>query len=101
MVSRKREVEILKYIGATNNFIRTPFLIEGLIIGILGAAIAYFGLYFIYQILYLKMENFFAGSMHAVSINSLSSGLAIVLFIFGPIIGAIGSGWSIKKYLDV
>ena len=47
---RREEIAIMKYIGATNLFVRMPFVLEGIIIGIIGAAIPLFALYFLYQI---------------------------------------------------
>lgn len=101
MASRKREINILKYIGATNTFIRIPFLIEGLIIGLLGSSVAYLGLWQSYQALFMNLESFFAGDLHAVSFILLRTNLIILLSLSGPIVGAIASGWSVRRYSNV
>lgn len=107
--ARKNEINIMKYVGATDSFIRWPFLMEGILIGIVGATVALGSGYFIY----------------AYVVNSLVSddgriSLMLAMFLFvprditdvfiflvpvclglGTIIGVIGSATSIRKYLRV
>ncbi len=98
--SRKREIGIMKYIGATDWFIRWPFVFEGIIIGILGAIIAILLLYYGYKGVYTK------ASVGLIFVNLLNPGyvLSSILWIFvlvGIIIGAVGSILSIRKFLSV
>ncbi|MBD5637121.1 ABC transporter permease [Clostridium botulinum] len=98
--SRKREIGIMKYIGATDWFIRWPFVFEGIIIGILGAIIAILLLYYGYKGVYTK------ASAGLIFVNLLNPGyvLSSILWIFvlvGIVIGAVGSILSIRKFLSV
>ncbi len=98
--SRKREIGIMKYIGATDWFIRWPFVFEGIIIGILGAIIAIVLLYYGYKAAYAKASV----GLIFVSLLNPSVVLSSVLWIFvlvGIVIGAIGSILSIRKFLSV
>jgi cell division transport system permease protein len=90
----------MKYIGATDWFIRWPFVFEGIIIGILGAIIAILLLYYGYKGVYTK------ASVGLIFVNLLNPGyvLSSILWIFvlvGIIIGAVGSILSIRKFLSV
>ena len=98
--SRKREINIMKYIGATDWFIRWPFIFEGIIIGIIGSLLSVGILYWIYRIVFQK------ASVGLVFIKLLQPSYIIsnVLWIFiigGVIIGALGSILSIRKFLSV
>lgn len=98
--SRRREIGIMKYVGATDWFIRWPFIIEGIIIGILGSVVATILLYFGYDFIY----NYIVSSTFMV--NLLEPGFVIVDlglgFVGGGIvIGAIGSAIALRKFLDV
>ncbi|WP_251860792.1 permease-like cell division protein FtsX [Clostridium sp. Marseille-Q2269] len=98
--SRKREIGIMKYIGATDWFIRWPFVFEGIIIGILGAIIAILILYYGYKAIYTKA----AAGLIFINLLNPSFVLSNVLWIFvlgGIIIGSIGSILSIRKFLSV
>lgn len=101
---RKNEINIMKYVGATDWFIRWPFIIEGLIIGIVGAIIPSV----ICTLGYMKLFNFF-NSDYAVlrNIAQLKSASDIftliipIAILIGMLIGAIGSISSIRKHLNV
>jgi cell division transport system permease protein len=100
--ARKNEINIMKYVGATDSFIRWPFLMEGMIIGLLGALIPSAIGYFVYTPLMdliksnLPMLSFeFRLKSHVFSI------LFPLLFFLGIAIGAAGSGTSIRRHLHV
>lgn len=96
--ARKREVEIMKLVGATNWFIRWPFLIEGVTVGFFGALLAAVAL--------LVLNGYLAGKLKA-SISSLNIPLDAVPFVFvtlvllgvGVVIGAIGSALGLRRFL--
>jgi Cell division protein len=98
--SRRREIGIMKFIGATDWFIRWPFIMEGAVIGILGALGADILLYLGYKYLITKIQK-------ALIISTLLQPGYILIsllpyfLILGLIIGCIGSIISIKKFLDV
>jgi cell division transport system permease protein len=101
---RKTEINIMKYIGATDWFIRWPFIIEGIIIGLIGAIIplgivwAFYN--FITQLIYEKntvLQNILAFR----TTEEIFSVLTPVSLIIGVSIGIIGSSISIRRYLKV
>lgn len=100
MYVRSREINIMKYVGATNWFIRWPFILEGLILGALGAALAYAIQWYIYVYAFEGM----LGQLDLITIVSFSQvafPLAVGFLGLGLIIGIFGSAISIRKYLKV
>lgn len=102
---RKEEIAIMKYIGATNLFVRLPFVLEGIIIGLIGAAIPLVALYFLYQkaVEYI-MERFSIINQYVsglLPVNNVFAVLIPVGLILGMGIGFIGSMFTIRKHLKV
>ena len=102
--ARRKEINIMKFIGATNWFIRWPFIIEGMIIGLIASAIS-FGVAFLgyhYTLNYITnaLGNEFVG-FQFVGKGQMMGLLAVILLIVGPLIGTIGSGISVRKHLKV
>ena len=98
--ARRREVSIMKFVGATNWFIRWPFLLEGMLMGFIGALIASMCLYKIYEAaqgrIYATLA-FFPLLPLWPFMGYLCAGLVCV----GTVIGAAGSAISLRKFLDV
>lgn len=98
--SRRREIGIMKFVGATDWFIRWPFVIEGLIIGIIGALIADVLLYYAYRFTYTKItEGLIAAQL--VNPNYIFSNISWQFILVGAAIGGIGSIFSLRKFLAV
>ncbi len=98
--SRRREIGIMKFVGATDGFIRWPFIIEGIVIGLIGSLVSGLLLHYSYNLIYHKL------SVSVPMLNLVSSTyiLGNVLWIFilsGIIIGSVGSIMSIRKFLQV
>ena len=98
--ARRREVSIMKYVGATNWFIRWPFLLEGMFMGFLGALIASVFLVQIYLTLQNKIYTTLAFFPLLGSWPFLGY-LTLFLIVSGTLIGAAGSSISLRKFLDV
>jgi len=101
--SRKQEIMIMRYIGATNFFIVFPFLLEGVIIGIISAVIAYIAQYYIYGGAISWLSGF-AGNGFVLDFIEFSQVniLVFLAFLFaGSLCGFFGSGMSSRKYLKV
>ena len=102
--ARRKEISIMKYVGATNSFIRWPFIVEGIIIGIISGAISIIILGINYNLIANKiLESQFVSSM---SINLLTFadmfGLIVLVYtILGVGIGILGSCISMRRYLKV
>ena len=102
--ARRKEISIMKYVGATNSFIRTPFMIEGIIIGITSSIISLGIVGALYNWVAIKMAQ--SDTIQSIGINMLQfkelfSGIVTVYLILGAGIGIVGSRFSMKKYLDV
>ncbi len=102
--ARRKEISIMKYVGATNGFIRWPFMVEGILIGIIAALITVVVLGFTYNFIAGGMTN--GGTMATLDLNLLTfsdmlSTLLTVYIIMGIGIGTIGSAISMRKYLEV
>lgn len=100
---RKEEIGIMKYIGATDGFVRAPFLLEGIILGIIGAVIPLGVLYFGYiQVVeLLKTFTIFAGAVELIPVGEIYKVLLPVGLALGIGIGFIGSFLTTRKHLRV
>jgi cell division transport system permease protein len=98
--ARRREVEVMKLVGATNWFVRLPFMIEGMVCGVAGAIGAAILLAVSYQILLAdRVETAMAGSG---SPSAIAFPLLVVLLILAGLgIGALGSGLTMRRFLQV
>jgi cell division transport system permease protein len=98
--ARRREIEIMRLVGATNNFIRWPFLLEGLALGVMGAFIPVVILYSGYNVIYKMMMTKLAGTMFTLlPFSPFVYQLSGILFLIGALIGMWGSVMSIRKFL--
>lgn len=98
--SRRREVGIMKFVGATDWFIRWPFIIEGVIIGAIGSLVSSVILYFAYS----GVFKWIVSSMFIVNLVQPQFVLTTLLGGFvcgGVIVGAIGSSFALRKFLVV
>lgn len=101
---RKEEIGIMKLIGATDFLVRFPFVVEGLVIGLIGAAIPIVLLFVLYDkiVIYVAEKFSFVGSlMEFVQPEILFKGLAPVALVLGVGIGFLGSIWTVRKHLKV
>ena len=101
-VSRKEEIAIMKMVGASNSFIRLPFVIEGLILGVTGSLLAFVAQWGVYNVLCRKLaESFADGYMSFVRFESVSSYMLTLFLAIGVAIGALGGVNAIRNYLKV
>lgn len=102
ITSRKDEITIMRLVGATKSYIRWPYIIEGKIIGVLGALIPFAVIYFAYDYIYARSLPFFA-SVNYSMIPPLPFliYLGVGMLIFGVLIGIIASSQSMRKYLKI
>ncbi len=101
--ARRKEIEIMKYVGATNAFVRGPFMIEGIIIGIISAAISVIIMMLVYNgILNSILESNVIQSLSVsfYTFNELFLRVLGVYLLLGMGIGVLGSSISMKKYLN-
>lgn len=100
--SRRREIEIMKLVGATNWFIRWPFLVEGMLIGVVGALIPYVILILGYKGVFQATGGTISGvGFQLVTSNALAFKMAVVMFGIGIVVGVWGGIMSVRKFLKV
>ncbi len=94
--ARRREIEVMKLVGASNWFIRGPFVLEGFVVGIAGSALAIVVLG-LGKVIVLPAVDLGAGNAHAwpFMLN------ALVLLCMGVVLGATGSGLTLRRFLQV
>ena len=99
---RREEIAIMKMVGATNSFIRTPFIIEGLTLGIVGSGLAVLLEWGIYSLITEKVMASIAGSYVSVlEFSSLALPMGLVFLGVGVVVGAFGGTIAIRNYLKV
>ena len=99
--NRRKEINIMKYIGATDRFIRIPFVLEGAIIGFLGAVLAFLLVFWGYFALMKYMAQLEITVFSLVSTAEVAPVIGVLFVIFGCLIGVSGSVISMRKYLEV
>ncbi len=102
--ARRKEISIMKYVGATNGFIRWPFIVEGMIIGIVASVVSITLVGITYSVIAEKMVNsqfMQVINMSLVTFGDMFESIIFVYMLLGIGIGAIGSVISMRKYLKV
>lgn len=103
--SRRREIEIMRLVGAKNSFIRWPFFIEGLLLGVLGAlipiAVVYFGYDVAYSALQPSLDQLNSDIFKLIDPSTLTTQVSLVLLALGAFIGIWGSTTSLGRFLKV
>ena len=103
--ARRKEISIMKYVGATNSFIRWPFIVEGIVIGIVSALLTILIIYGGYTLVYGKiavsLANINVTTVSLLTFKDLYSLILLVYLGLGIGIGVLGSSISMKRYLEV
>ena len=102
IISRSREIQIMRLVGARNGYIRGPFLLEGAFIGLLGAAIPSVLVFFVYNIVYQSVNKSLVGqNLSMITPDVFVPLMTVLLFVIGIFIGSIGSGISMRRFLKI
>lgn len=100
--SRKREISIMRLVGASNFTIKTPFIIEGMILGMLGSLLPIGLIIFGYPALYDKLGGYvFSPLVKLIGSASFVYNTSLIVLVIGIIVGMIGSASAVRKYLKV
>ena len=109
--ARRKEISIMKYVGATNNFIRAPFIVEGIIIGMISSLISVLVLSGLYvwiknNVIGNGLENWLknfgiSSGIQLLDFSQMFTEITIIFLMLGIGIGVLGSMLSMKKYLKV
>ena len=103
MFARRREIEVMKLVGATNWFIRVPFMLEGLLQGLLGGIVSCGGLWALNSAWSSGVAGFKPGTGISSLIvpNSYLTSVMLILLGIGAVVGAVGSAIAATRFLDV
>ena len=102
--ARRKEISIMKYVGATNSFIRAPFIIEGVIIGIISCILSLAIIALLYNFIttsLLESQTFQTIGVSILTFKNLFAEIITVYLCLGIGIGILGSSISMRKYLEV
>lgn len=104
--ARRKEINIMKYVGATNTFIRIPFFIEGMIVGIIAAAAALVLTKFAYESVFTIFKNdmnlwSILGVNNLIPFSRMAKQVTVSYLAVGALIGAVGTSFSAGKHLKV
>ncbi|MEG3310601.1 permease-like cell division protein FtsX [Streptococcus sp. SS-4456] len=102
IISRSREIQIMRLVGAKNSYIRGPFLWEGAWVGLLGAILPSALVYFLYQMFYNSVNASLASQdLSLISLDIFIPSMVGALFVIGILIGSLGSVISMNRYLKI
>ncbi|MGI6623022.1 MAG: permease-like cell division protein FtsX [Acetivibrionales bacterium] len=103
--ARRRQIEIMKYVGALDSFIRWPFIVEGLLIGFIGAVLSFLitsqAYSWLQNVINVILANLNLATLRVLEFSPVALRIFIIYAIFGVIIGGIGSFLSVRKHLNV
>lgn len=102
IAARQHEIEIMKLVGATNNYVRVPFMLEGMWLGLLGSMLPIVAVAIGYMNLYERLSPVVQNEVFSfLEPTNFLMLLSVILLVMGVVIGIFGSAMSIRKYLAV
>lgn len=100
--SRKRQIEIMRLVGASNTYIKLPFFFEGIILGILGSILPVIGVSYGYIYLYNKMNGIlFTEVITLINPDKILLSLILITSSIGIVVGALGSARAVRRHLKI
>lgn len=100
--NRKRQIEIMRLVGASNPYIKRPFFVEGIVLGFLGSILPILVISWGYIYLYQKMGGVvFTQVITMVNPDQVLFTLALELMAMGVVVGAFGSSWAVRRHLKI
>ena len=103
--ARRHQIEIMKYVGALDSFIRWPFIVEGLLIGFIGAVLSFIltsqAYKWLQDVINAILLNLKLSTLRILEFGPVAFRIFIIYSIFGIVIGGIGSFFSVRKHLNV
>ncbi|HLR34892.1 MAG TPA: permease-like cell division protein FtsX [Tissierellales bacterium] len=103
VTARKEEINIMKYVGATNGYIRGPFIVEGLLLGLLGSVLSIFVVNYGYKYFFTRISEklYLFFTIYLIPPYALTNDIIIIFTAIGVGIGVLGSLVSLKRFLNV
>jgi len=104
--ARRKEIEVMKLVGASNWFVRIPFLFEGFFEGFMGSVVSVVLLYLLGNFLLIRGERVIVDTMRIKELAILGSGNIIIyiyigLIVLGGLLGLISSGIALRRYVKI
>ncbi|GAJ18738.1 unnamed protein product, partial [marine sediment metagenome] len=104
--ARRKEIEVMKLVGATNWFVRIPFLFEGFFEGFAGSVVSIILLYFINKFLWIRVERVIVDTMRIKELANFGSGNVISytyigVVVLGGLVGLLSSAIALRRYVKV
>lgn len=97
LYAKRKEISIMKYVGATDGFVKVPFMIESVIVAVIAVLITVI----IFSMLYTPIVDAITSELDFLQAQQILPDLTLLLLVIGVIVGVIGSSISMNKYLDV
>lgn len=97
LYAKRKEISIMKYVGATDGFVKIPFIIESVIIAIIAVLVTLI----IFNVLYTPIINTVTSDLKFLQAKEILPSLTGILMVIGIVVGVVGSSISMNKYLDV
>lgn len=98
--SRRKHINIMKYVGATNGFVRMPFIIEGVTVGVIGALLSSLLLSYGYSVLHHNFNQVLEG-IYLLEPGLVCIELVLINLFYGILIGGLGAAFAVSKHLKV
>ena len=98
--ARKDEIEILKLVGATDGFVKAPFLVEGALQGALGTSAAAALLYALFRLAQPRVESALSGILASAPLGFFPGGVVLLAVTGGALVGACGSALALGRYVE-
>ena len=98
--SRRKHINIMKYVGATNGFVKAPFVIEGILVGLIGAVLSSLLLFYGYHLLYPRIYMVMQG-VYLIQPMMLFWQLLLINCVYGMLISSLGAAFAVNKYVKV
>lgn len=98
--SRRKQINIMKYVGATNGFVKAPFIIEGVLVGIVGALLSGGILSYIYSLIYGNFNQVLDG-IYLLSPMVVFWQLLAINAVYGTLVGGLGAAFAVSKHVKV
>jgi cell division transport system permease protein len=99
--ARKSEIEILRLVGATNTFIRFPFFMEGITLGVLGSSLSLALLFLLIKLFPLYLGDSLGALQEMVNFRYLSLSQSLTMILGGAVMGLLGSLSSLSRFLKI
>lgn len=101
--SRRREISIMRVVGASNFTIKNPFIVEGFLIGLIGSVVPVIVTIFGYNVLYNRLDNghLFSSMVEFIDPEPFVYLISLIIILIGVIVGMIGSARAVRRYLKI